>query len=332
MSLTTCPECRGKVSTKAAACPHCGAPVDQRTGAHIVQDQSHSSQASPVSPAPKPPAPVPASAQAEPAAPPYRQSDAAQSRTTPTRQRNLKDPSTKFFVSGGILLVLAFFAVVGFAAICGQAWDAKKNATARDWYDGSAFATQKSYDRMAYTCLFAAAPLSIAAIISFIIGFGKRSSFKAYLRGIEQSSPSTPEPSAASDTRYISEEHNSAHPVAVDNSVAAAQIAAPAVLITILAAISCLLGLVNVVLGLIASADDSMMLLIAFLPGVIAAIGNGVAFWGGLSMKRLKRYRLAFASNIIIMLPLTYCCILGLPLGIWGLNILSKPEIKDAFK
>lgn len=28
MALTDCPECAGKVSTKAAACPHCGAPVE----------------------------------------------------------------------------------------------------------------------------------------------------------------------------------------------------------------------------------------------------------------------------------------------------------------
>ena len=29
MSLTTCPECSGKVSDLASACPHCGAPVAQ---------------------------------------------------------------------------------------------------------------------------------------------------------------------------------------------------------------------------------------------------------------------------------------------------------------
>ncbi|MFR2832301.1 MAG: zinc ribbon domain-containing protein, partial [Finegoldia magna] len=27
MALTTCPECAGKVSDRAAACPHCGYPI-----------------------------------------------------------------------------------------------------------------------------------------------------------------------------------------------------------------------------------------------------------------------------------------------------------------
>ena len=33
----------------------------------------------------------------------------------------------------------------------------------------------------------------------------------------------------------------------------------------------------------------------------------------------------------IRMLPCTCCCIAGLPVGIWALVILLKPEVKSAF-
>jgi hypothetical protein len=35
MSLITCPECKGKVASTAASCPHCGAPVAGRRAAQI---------------------------------------------------------------------------------------------------------------------------------------------------------------------------------------------------------------------------------------------------------------------------------------------------------
>src|SRR5262245_7735231 len=31
MALIRCPDCQGQVSTRAAACPHCGSPLDARS-------------------------------------------------------------------------------------------------------------------------------------------------------------------------------------------------------------------------------------------------------------------------------------------------------------
>ena len=104
----------------------------------------------------------------------------------------MKDPSPKLFIAGAISLALAFFAVVGFAALCGQAWEAEKNATAQDWYDGSAMAAKRANYRKAYISLFAAAPLSIAGIVLFIVGFSKRSRYKAYTAGLHAGQQSAP--------------------------------------------------------------------------------------------------------------------------------------------
>ena len=63
------------------------------------------------------------------------------------------------------------------------------------------------------------------------------------------------------------------------------------------------------------------------------------AFWsaafilfGALKMKKLESYGLAMAASIIAMIPcFSPCCLLGLPIGIWAVVVLSKPEVKSAF-
>jgi hypothetical protein len=49
-------------------------------------------------------------------------------------------------------------------------------------------------------------------------------------------------------------------------------------------------------------------------------------------MKKLESYGLAMAASIIAMIPcVSPCCLLGLPIGIWALVVLMKPEVKSAF-
>ncbi len=63
---------------------------------------------------------------------------------------------------------------------------------------------------------------------------------------------------------------------------------------------------------------------------VIAAL-NGFVLFGAIKMLRLRAHGLAMAACIVAMLPCQCCCILGLPFGIWGLVVLSKPDVKKAF-
>lgn len=60
---------------------------------------------------------------------------------------------------------------------------------------------------------------------------------------------------------------------------------------------------------------------------------NVLVIVGALKMQRLQSWGLAMTSAILIMLPCSgCCCLLGLPVGIWALVTLNKPEIKAAFR
>jgi hypothetical protein len=59
---------------------------------------------------------------------------------------------------------------------------------------------------------------------------------------------------------------------------------------------------------------------------------DGLMIYGALQMRQLKNFGLAMASSIIVMIPCAgCCCLLGLPVGIWALVTLNKPEVKSAF-
>lgn len=60
---------------------------------------------------------------------------------------------------------------------------------------------------------------------------------------------------------------------------------------------------------------------------------GGVTFFGGLKMKNLESFGLAMAASIIVIIPLfgSCCCCIGIPVGIWSLVVLNKPEVKSSF-
>ena len=63
---------------------------------------------------------------------------------------------------------------------------------------------------------------------------------------------------------------------------------------------------------------------------LIMLVGAFVLF-SAVKMKRLEAYGLAMTGRIVAMLPLSCCCLAGLPIGIWSLVILAKPEVKAVF-
>lgn len=70
--------------------------------------------------------------------------------------------------------------------------------------------------------------------------------------------------------------------------------------------------------------------------GIIGAlIGLVVAaflLWAALQMKELKNWTVSVVASILAMIPcISPCCIIGLPIGIWALVVLMKPEVKAAF-
>jgi hypothetical protein len=49
-------------------------------------------------------------------------------------------------------------------------------------------------------------------------------------------------------------------------------------------------------------------------------------------MRRLELYGLAVAASVLAMLPCHPGFIIGLPIGLWSLMVLSRPEVKAAFR
>lgn len=68
---------------------------------------------------------------------------------------------------------------------------------------------------------------------------------------------------------------------------------------------------------------------------VFAILGLAVAgfiIWVSLQMKQLHKWTLAVVASIVAMIPcISPCCIIGLPIGIWAVIVLMKPEVKSSF-
>ncbi len=60
-------------------------------------------------------------------------------------------------------------------------------------------------------------------------------------------------------------------------------------------------------------------------------IGVFVLF-GGYKMQRLQGRVLAMVTAIVAIVPcFSPCCVLGIPMGIWALVVLAKPEVRSQF-
>lgn len=66
--------------------------------------------------------------------------------------------------------------------------------------------------------------------------------------------------------------------------------------------------------------------------GVIALVAGVVVLLGALKMKKLENHTFAVIATVIAMVPcISPCCLVGLPIGIWALVVLNKPEVKGSF-
>jgi len=70
--------------------------------------------------------------------------------------------------------------------------------------------------------------------------------------------------------------------------------------------------------------------------GVLACLISlgicGLIIWAALQMKELRNWTLAMVASILAMVPcIGACCLIGIPIGIWSLVVLMKPEVKAAF-
>lgn len=64
---------------------------------------------------------------------------------------------------------------------------------------------------------------------------------------------------------------------------------------------------------------------------LLGLILNGMILYGGLQMRSLKNFSFARSAAIAALIPIQCCFIASVPVGIWALMILSRPEVKNAF-
>ena len=132
---------------------------------------------------------------------------------------------------------------------------------------------------------------------------------------------------------------------AVPNTVAASDmVAGPAIGLMVTAGLGFLAQAASLVLNLfgssiIAAQGQGNEAMAQMFSGAMGAVAAGFAmiiaiviFVGALKMKKLQSHGFAMTASVIAMLPcVSPCCLIGLPIGIWALVVLNKPEVKAAF-
>jgi len=72
---------------------------------------------------------------------------------------------------------------------------------------------------------------------------------------------------------------------------------------------------------------------IGVVGGVLGIAVSAMILYGALKMKKLENHGWAIAASILALAPcISPCCLIGLPIGIWALVVLAKPEVKAAFQ
>jgi hypothetical protein len=70
-----------------------------------------------------------------------------------------------------------------------------------------------------------------------------------------------------------------------------------------------------------------------FAVALVCMVTSPVILYAGIQMSKVRSYGLARAGAILSVIPCTtLCCIAGIPIGIWTLVTLSKPEVRALFE
>jgi hypothetical protein len=121
---------------------------------------------------------------------------------------------------------------------------------------------------------------------------------------------------------------------------AASAVTGPAIALMVVASITIVLQILNVILALVGvglfaaqgGQNKEPAFLIGQICGTLLGIGiNGYILSAAIKMKQLNNYSYAKTGAIISLLPCTICW-LGLPFGIWALVVLNRYEVKEAFR
>ncbi len=78
--------------------------------------------------------------------------------------------------------------------------------------------------------------------------------------------------------------------------------------------------------------SDEATVVLTIVTTISLSVASASAAWAGYSMLRLRSYWLSVAGSFAIMAGGCFCCMSGIPIGIWCLSVLYKPEVAASFK
>ncbi len=127
---------------------------------------------------------------------------------------------------------------------------------------------------------------------------------------------------------------------------ASRQVSGPAIGLLVTGIVGVLFAGIGVIMNIIGMGvsplirDEVPERYVEFWEGSIGAVSSFIGIlvaafiiFAALKMRELRQYELSIAASIIAMIPcISPCCILGLPIGIWCLVVLLRPEVKTAFQ
>ena len=122
----------------------------------------------------------------------------------------------------------------------------------------------------------------------------------------------------------------------------------PAIALIIAASINAMIGIIALLGGLLRllgiggqeglPVDDAERIgyvastVISYAASTLSLLLAPLIIYGAVQMMKGKNYRIARIAAILLIIPFTSCCFLvGIPIGIWTLVTLTKPEVKAVF-
>lgn len=137
-------------------------------------------------------------------------------------------------------------------------------------------------------------------------------------------------------------------PPPVSSGNALAKVQGPAIGLIVVAAISILFGLWGILSHLLGMGTSSMPNFggeneqfakytalfagtVGLIFNVLGLLSNAFVLWAALQMKSLKGWPLSVTASILAMIPCFTCYLIGIPIGIWALVVLMKPDVKASF-
>lgn len=100
------------------------------------------------------------------------------------------------------------------------------------------------------------------------------------------------------------------------------------------------MNLLGAGLGAVGAASGGSGGMTTLFSGVVGMVFNvvwmllgGLIIFGAIKMKNLQSWGLAMASAVVAALPCTsyWCCLLGLPIGVWAIIVLMDQQVKASF-